>query len=513
MELVKENVTVKQVSCKGGTQVLVDEDIIVPDVNPDILKILQLDASSCVTGKEVSDGRTVISGRVDLKILYIPDSEREKIKSIITSFDFTQNVDSQDIRVGMTADVASNVDRAEFSLINSRKLRVKVMVGVDYEIIAEKNLEIAVEASDSGSAELLRENVKLQNCVDLSETDFVLKESAQVPGGHASINEILKVDARVTDTEYKSIPGKIVAKGAVNVSALYTDPDCKVQSMETEIPFTEVFECDDAGDETICDIDYTISEIRYDVIEDNDGDRRILDLEITVAARIKATENVSIDMICDCYEPFMKTELLKEEVELEEIVSRPFTQNTIREMVETAQGAPGISGIYDVITRPYITKAELSGGKLVTEGTIEAYILYLTDSAETPVYSMKKDIPFSYLMDCESEEEDLVPEIKAEVKHTAYNLNVAGEIELRCILALNANIIRKRKIELINDVVTEEPEQKEKKGIVIYFVQRGDDLWEVAKRYAVPRDEILKFNNMSEEDKLEAGERLFIPGM
>ena len=44
MELVKENVTVNQVSCKGDTQVLVDEDIIVPDVKPDILKILQLDA-------------------------------------------------------------------------------------------------------------------------------------------------------------------------------------------------------------------------------------------------------------------------------------------------------------------------------------------------------------------------------------------------------------------------------------------------------------------------------------
>lgn len=29
MELVKENVTVNQVSCKGDTQVLVDEDIIV----------------------------------------------------------------------------------------------------------------------------------------------------------------------------------------------------------------------------------------------------------------------------------------------------------------------------------------------------------------------------------------------------------------------------------------------------------------------------------------------------
>ena len=90
MELIKENVKVNQVSCKGSAQVLVDEDIIVPDVKPDILKILQLDAVSCITNKSVIKGKAVINGRVDLKILYIPDSEREKIKSIITSFDFTQ---------------------------------------------------------------------------------------------------------------------------------------------------------------------------------------------------------------------------------------------------------------------------------------------------------------------------------------------------------------------------------------------------------------------------------------
>ena len=232
-----------------------------------------------------------------------------------------------------------------------------------------------------------------------------------------------------------------------------------------------------------------------------------------VAAQVKATENVAVDMICDCYEPFTKTQLLKEEVELEEVVSRPSSQNTIREMVEMGTGTPSVSGVYDVITRPYITKAQIQRGKLLAEGKIEAYILYLTDSNESPVYSMKKELPFSYMLDCESTYSDLIPEIKAEVKHTAYNLNVAGEIEIRCILSLNANIIRKRKIELVNEVVTEPLENGDKNGIVIYFVQKGDNLWEIAKRYAVPQSEILRFNNMEESDKLEIGNRLFIPSI
>lgn len=513
MELIKENVKVNQVSCKGNTQALLDEDIIVPDVKPDILKILQLDALSCVTQKEVKNGRLCVSGRAELKILYIPDSEKDKIKSIVNSFEFTQNVDSQEIEEGMTAVVTSNIDKAEFSLINSRKLRVKVTVGVDYEVVAEKNVEIAVDASDCDNAELLRESVTLQNCVGLCEEEFSVKENMEVPNGQTSVCEILKVDTKVSDAEYKTVTGKIVAKGAVGVCVLYTDEDSKIQFMEAEVPFTEVFDCDDADDETLCDIDYSISDVKYEVMEDNDGDRRIVALDISVKAQIKATENVSVDMICDCYEPFMKTQLLKEEVELEEVISRPYTQNTIREMVETAAGAPAVSGVYDVIAKPCVVKAQLQRGRLLAEGRVDAYILYLTDSSESPVYSMKKEIPFSYMLECDSTEDDLIPEIKAEVKHTAYNLNVAGEIELRCILALNANIIRRRKLELINDVVTESPEDCEKKGIVIYFVQKGDNLWEVSKRYAVPREEIMKFNNMSENDKLETGSRLFIPGM
>ena len=166
-------------------------------MKPDILKILQLDAVSCITNKEITNGRVNVTGRVDLKILYIPDSDREKIKSIITSFDFTQNVDSKNITDDMTAIIMANVDRAEFSLINSRKLRIKVIVGLDYEVVAEKNVEIAVEAEDCDNAELLKENVKLQNCIGLTETEFSVKES--ISSERSDINQ------RDIESRYKNI--------------------------------------------------------------------------------------------------------------------------------------------------------------------------------------------------------------------------------------------------------------------------------------------------------------------
>lgn len=514
MELVKENVTVNQVLCKGSVNSAVDEDIIVPDVKADILKVLQMDAIACVTGKSVQDGRANVNGRCDVKILYIPDSDTEHIKSIVTSFDFSGDINDSSVKSGMRALISANVDKAEFTLINSRKLRVRANITLDYEIVEESDIELAVDAKNCERAEIQKESISIQNCVGICEDEFSLTDNIIIPQGQCAAVEILKADTKIYDTEYKTVTDKIIVKGAANVSVLYTDEENKIRFMETEIPFTEVIDCEGAADETVCDIDFAIMDTTARLTEDSDGDKRVIALDITLCAMVKATENIETEIISDCYEPFMRTELVKEEKALDEVVARPVTQTTVREEIEPDREAPAVAGVYGCFTQPRVTKAELRGGSLFAEGIIETYILYLTDSEEMPAGSVKRDIPFSVTMNTGIDEDSgLVPEIKAEVKHTAYNLNMAGEIEIRCVVNVNANIVKKRKIELIDKVISNEQSEGTRHGIVIYFVQQGDSLWEISKRYAVPRSEILKFNNMSEEDLLKTGERLFIPNI
>ena len=69
MNLVKDSILINEVAGQNSCEVNVEGDIIVPDVKPDILKILQLDAVSCITNKEITNGRVNVTGRVDLKIV------------------------------------------------------------------------------------------------------------------------------------------------------------------------------------------------------------------------------------------------------------------------------------------------------------------------------------------------------------------------------------------------------------------------------------------------------------
>ena len=88
MELIKEVINSSKMTAKGTTQAMTDGDVIVPDVKPDIIKLLQVDADACITDKYIENGRLVICGRVDYKTIYVPDCENEKINSIDTSMEF-----------------------------------------------------------------------------------------------------------------------------------------------------------------------------------------------------------------------------------------------------------------------------------------------------------------------------------------------------------------------------------------------------------------------------------------
>ena len=67
IELRKETVAINETVMRDNTQLLVQNDIIVPDVKSDMAKILQIDAEAMVDEVVVSDKRADIAGKLNLK--------------------------------------------------------------------------------------------------------------------------------------------------------------------------------------------------------------------------------------------------------------------------------------------------------------------------------------------------------------------------------------------------------------------------------------------------------------
>lgn len=507
MELKTSTISLCEQYAKNKTQAVADGDVIVPDIKPDILKILQVDAESCVTDHFIENGRLNICGRVDYKILYVPDRANEKIKSISASMEFRQPVDACSAPADAVSLVSAAVDRVEFNAVNSRKLRLRAVISIDYEIcrIAERELCTGIEDE---SAEIKKKAITIESACNISEHEFSVKELLEVPSGQSSVNELLKTDVRISDTEYKTVSGKVIVKGNIAVCILYTDNDFEIRYIDAEVPFTEVLDASGVGEDTICDIDYSIDGVMCTIEPDSDGDMRLADVVADIRASIRAHESEEIELLEDCYVPYRATSCEREELTLNETASAPSGQYTIREVIDFTSKMPELSSVYNIVASPVIIKTELQRGKLLVEGRVEAYVLYLTDSPENPVYSIKKDIKFSYMLDCETQTDGLRAEVKPTVKHISYNLSSGGSIELRCILMIESKLLKDNMVSNITRIDSEECGKRN--GIIIYFAEEGDDIWSVSKRYGVPCSTVMKFNS-TEDGKLTKGTRLFIP--
>lgn len=507
MELIKDTVNICNVTAKGVMQAMADGDVIVPDVKPDILKLLQVDAETCITDKYIENGRLIINGRIDYKILYVPDSGNEKIKSILTSMEFRQAVDSGNVGTDAKLIVKPFVEKIEFNTVNSRKLRIRAIICIEYEVSKIETFEILTDAKTDG-LEKEYADIAFENTVDVSEHTFTITERLEVPTGTESICEILKTDVKIYDTEYKAVTGKVIVKGNAGVCVLYTDTDGNIHFVEAEIPFTEILDGDGISESSMCDIDYCILGEMCNVEPDNDGDLRVINIDIDMNVSLKATEISQKEILEDCFMPYKNTNCEKEQIGLKTLVEHPSIQNTVRETVELPKNVPGVTGVYNVMSNAIITKSQLQRNKILCEGKLETYILYLTDSVENPIYSYKKEIPFSYMIDCENDTESLNCEIKAGIKHLSYNLNYNGEVELRTVITIDCVLQKETEFSNIFNISIEDKEHDD--GIVICFAEKGERVWDIAKHYTVPKENLILNNNI-EDEIISERTRLFIP--
>jgi hypothetical protein len=352
--------------------------------------------------------------------------------------------------------------------------------------------------------------VRVNSAVADCEREFVVREVMEIPSGKSSICEILKVDSKICDKEIKALTGKAVIKGTANISVLYSGDNSSIEFTEADIPFTEVVDIPDLIEDADCDMDCAICDMFYKISEDNDGDMRIVNVEFAVNAQISAYRTVETEIIEDCYVPGCEMSIERCEERLEEVICCPTAQSTLREIVTIDDGAPQISGIYHIITKASVTDTQAENGRVSVSGRVDAYILYITDGGESPVYSCKREIPFSVMIDSPGSARGMDCAIKAEVEHASYSLNMANEVELRIILRVNAKVIRERRLELVSEM-SEAVEKRGESGIIIYFVQNDDSLWDISKRYGVSIDSVMKFNGISADENIACGRRLIIP--
>lgn len=491
----------------GGedSQALVENDIIVPEDMPDVLNITAVDAKVIVNGITSSDGKAQVDGELRLNILYAADKEK-KLAKIDKSIDFTHFLEIEGANPKCMAFVNARVEHVDFSLINSRKMNVKIILNVSGRAFERDKKDVVVGIQDNNDIEYLRKSVKFVKTVGQNSAETFLKEQVKIPDGAPKISKILKTDILIKPEEPKITDNRVVIQGSVHAHIVYEgEPKNDFGYEECDLNYANFIEIPDALSYMNAKTYEEITEQNITISPDENGENRVIDVELVLKTEAAVTEHDETEIPVDIYGISRNIEPVKEEIEAVDSLDRYKSQAIFKESVEFKNN---VKKIVDVIAYPVLTDYSLSDGKVLLEGIIDYNILYVSD--DDNVMSTKGELPFKNFVDVTINSGELYVDVK--ITHISYDIMAMKEAEIKFVVDTMVDVFNVAKFNVMIDVKESDDTRSEgnKHSITIYMVQKDDDLWDIAKRYRTSKEDIINVNELKDERVL-AGTKLIIP--
>ena len=141
LELIKETVEFDQIIGKESVQIIVEGDIIVPDIKPDILRVLQIDGKIDMEHVDISADRLNYRGQVKVKLLYAAEGSERLIHTMSGSLSMDDFINIDGIKKEMDYVMDYSLEHLDYTLINSRKLNVNALITLSAKVLEKKKNE------------------------------------------------------------------------------------------------------------------------------------------------------------------------------------------------------------------------------------------------------------------------------------------------------------------------------------------------------------------------------------
>ena len=199
MNLEINNETVKLceiISTEKRTKVI-EGDMIVPDIKPDILSISNIDYDLFITKKEIKDGKLYIEGLADVTAIYVAEDQNGSTKSLNNVFNFLEAFDIEGLNNESIIRVKALEEPIEYKVMNGRKISVRMPITLN--VSAEKNCEhtIVKDVLDNTNIQMQKEEIEVYSLTDSQIQNIELNEIVNIPEEKPAISEILKASMKI----------------------------------------------------------------------------------------------------------------------------------------------------------------------------------------------------------------------------------------------------------------------------------------------------------------------------
>ncbi|MGE5632322.1 MAG: DUF3794 and LysM peptidoglycan-binding domain-containing protein [Caulobacteraceae bacterium] len=515
VELIKNPLKVSRIIGENVFSTVVEEDINVPDINPDLYRILAPSATVQLKDCEVLSDKVMVNGQVLINVLYSADMEGKPLCNMDVAANFSHGIEIPGARAKMKENVNVVIQHIECYMINSRKLNVKVIMDIYCRVEDLFDMELATDVRGISDIQVLREPGTFKQVTGSNKDRYEFNEELVLPAEMPKIDKVMKSDYKVTIKDDKPIDGKVEVIGVLGVNILYrADDEAKsLNYYEFEVPFTQYIEVPAAERNMECLTDGVLQECYLDPGEDSSGEKRVLNAYMVLNLGTKVFRDTEQDVVIDAYSPSSVIDLEKNTYITDDLVGKARSNIIIKETMGVKHGEPEIEKICYINVVPVVNEVKLLDDRVVAEGIMECNAVYMTSYSAEPMCSVTEQIPFRHFMDIPGVKLGMPYTVKCNTENVSFSQINSEMIELRAVLNVYAEVLKhteKRLVDKVEEVEGVSIDVSRIPAVTIYMVQKGDTLWSIAKRYNTTVDALVKMNNIENPSKLTVGTQIMI---
>ncbi len=505
LDLIRENLDMERVVSEGASQALVEGSVLVPGNGHEEIRVLVADGVLTLGNTEVQSDRVALEGGIRFTALYTLGDDGH-VRSLEANCPFTHALDVRGAGARMTAEVFGELESVEAES-GAGRITLRGIASVKARVIEKTQamcLSDVVFEGDTATQTLSRA-VSVASTVAEGECRLPLHTEIELPESLKALEALYqRTDVRVTRVTAEDDCVRVVGELGVQTWLTCDLPDRPLTTSHHTLPFEAEVPAIGSTSLTKPWAEVQVADITAGVVL-GETSACLLQLDAVLSVSASAVAARDAETLVDAYTVSdVGIKLAKERMILRSAVTAIEVDDTLKMSITLPSGTPAVRTLLALAARPLGLTISGHDGRTSVEGVIDLTALYVPQGGEKPM-SYHEEAPFRAVFGAE------VP-AGAWVRLTASDCEAipitADRLEFKCTLGLRARCWDTQEVELALDA-DEYTCPPVKGGIVLAFAQQGETLWDIAKRYRVTGEELMRLNPGITAE-LAAGDKLLL---
>ena len=506
LKLTHETICINEVMFDGTLEQSVELDYLLPDYFPNIFKVLKCRIIPKIVSKSISGDKLVIDGIAYIKVMYAAE-ETNEIKLAEQKLPFTKTADLKDTLRNPQITAVIRTDYVNCRVVNSRRIDVRGAVSCKVSVWELRNEEIVTDADGMGAQ--LQKQAIFTDCEHLHVyKQFSVHEDLEQSGTFASA-EVLNTTFHASAADHRVIANKIVAKGEIALRVL-----CSLESgnppmiMEHTIPISQIVDLPgiDEGYDCIVKFDVISADLDF---KPGENDSAAVGADFSVIVNCEAFKSREMQTITDMFSTSCESALDTKKIRLQKLMG---SFNQLCHSKETLELDKQFTEIYEVCCETKNTSFVFEEDGPAVNCELDLSILCRDESNMPMMVDRSVGVKFKIDTDIASEC-DLSINGLAQAAEIGFTVVGDNKVEVRTAVRVCGEIFRSCMIDAVIGINIDQNRPKSRdntNALTIYYADRGERVWDVAKRYNTSPAAILEENSL-EAENLNDREMLLIP--